>query len=143
MDRRWRRRRRDRIHRVRRHPQSDHLSPASPSGAADPRAAAGDGRRFGYHAIVTNHDGDLLELEADHRRHAVVEHVISDLKRHAGLAHLPSGRFAANAAWLTLVGTPYNVARSTARAAGLGRVTTKALRLTIIAAPVRLVHRSR
>ncbi len=66
-----------------------------------------------------------------------------DLKHHAGLAHLPSGRFAANAAWLALVGVAYNLARWTANAAGLGRVTTKTLRLTIIAAPARLVTGSR
>jgi hypothetical protein len=98
---------------------------------------------FDYHAILTDRDGDLLTVEADHRRHAVVEHVVADLKHHAGLAHLPSGRFAANAAWLALVGVAYNLARWTANAAGLGRVTTKTLRLTIIAAPARLVHRSR
>jgi hypothetical protein len=77
---------------------------------------------FDYHAILTNRDGPLLEVEADHRRHAVVEHVIDDLKHHAGLAHLPSGRFAANAAWLTLVGVAYHLARWTASATGLGRV---------------------
>ncbi len=98
---------------------------------------------FDYHAILTDRDGDLLSVEADHRRHAVVEHVIADLKHHAGLAHLPSGKFAANAAWLTLVGVAYNLARWTAHAAGLGRVTTKTLRLTIIAVPARLVRRSR
>jgi hypothetical protein len=79
---------------------------------------------FDCHAILTDRDGDLVTVEADHRRHAVVEHVIDDLKHHAGLAHLPSGRFAANAA-------------------GLGRVTTKTLRLTVIAVPARLVRRSR
>lgn len=98
---------------------------------------------FDYHAILTDREGDLLAIEADHRRHAVVEHVVDDLKHHAGLAHLPSGRFAANAAWLALVGVAYNLARWTAGAAGLGRVTTKTLRLTVIAAPARLVRRSR
>ena len=98
---------------------------------------------FSHHAILTDRTGPLLALEADHRRHAVVEHVISDLKHHAGLAHLPSGRFAANAAWLALVGVAYNLARWTAHAAGLGRVTTKTLRLTIIAVPARLVTSAR
>ncbi|MDP9405209.1 MAG: IS1380 family transposase [Actinomycetota bacterium] len=98
---------------------------------------------FDCHAILTDRDGDLVTVEADHRRHAVVEHVIADLKHHAGLAHLPSGRFAANAAWLALVGIAYNLARWTANAAGLGRVTTKTLRLTVIAVPARLVRRSR
>jgi hypothetical protein len=98
---------------------------------------------FDYHAILTDRDGDPLAIEADHRRHAVVEHVIADLKHHAGLAHLPSGKFAANAAWLALIGIAYNLGRWTANAAGLGRVTTKTLRLTIIATPARLVQRSR
>ena len=98
---------------------------------------------FDHHAILTDRDGDLLEVEADHRRHAVVEHAIADLKHHAGLAHLPSGKFAANAAWLALVGIAYNLARWTANAAGLGRVTTKTLRLTIIATPARLVRSAR
>jgi len=50
-----------------------------------------------YHAFVTDRPGDLLEIEADHRRHAVVEQSIAELKS-AGLAHLPSGKFMANAA---------------------------------------------
>jgi hypothetical protein len=98
---------------------------------------------FSYHAILTDRDGPLLAVEADHRRHAIVEHTICDLKHHAGLAHLPSGRFAANAAWLALVGIAYNLARWTANAAGLGRVTTKTLRLTVIAVPARLTTSGR
>jgi hypothetical protein len=54
---------------------------------------------FDYHGVVTDREGDLLELEADHRRHAVVEQSIAELKS-AGLAHLRSRRFMANAAWL-------------------------------------------
>jgi hypothetical protein len=98
---------------------------------------------FSYHAIITDRTGPLLAVEADHRRHAIVEHTIADLKHHAGLAHLPSGRFTANAAWLTLVGIAYNLARWTANAAGLGRITTKTLRTTIVAAPARLVTSGR
>jgi hypothetical protein len=40
----------------------------------------------------------VLELEADHRRHAVVENAIRDLKDGMALDHLPSGRFGANGA---------------------------------------------
>ena len=50
-----------------------------------------------YHAFVTNRPGDVTEVEPDHRRHAVVEQRIAELKS-AGLAHLPSGKFMANAA---------------------------------------------
>jgi hypothetical protein len=52
-----------------------------------------------YHAFVTNLAGSPWALDASHRAHAVVELSIRDLK--AGpLAHVPSGRFAANGAWL-------------------------------------------
>jgi hypothetical protein len=48
-----------------------------------------------YHAFVTDRPGTMIELDADHRRHAVCELAIRDLKAGPGLAHLPSGRFAA------------------------------------------------
>ena len=51
---------------------------------------------YSYHAFITDRQGDTLELEADHRRHAEVENAIRDLKYGVGLNHLPSGRFAAN-----------------------------------------------
>ena len=35
---------------------------------------------YSYHGFITNRDGDTLELEADHRRHAEVENAIRDLK---------------------------------------------------------------
>jgi hypothetical protein len=53
-----------------------------------------------YHAFVTNRVGTITWLDADRRRHAVGELAIRDPKTGAGLAHLPAGRFAANAAWL-------------------------------------------
>ena len=55
---------------------------------------------YSYHGFITGRDGETLELEAGHRRHAEVENAIRDLKYGVGLNHLPSGRFAANAAWL-------------------------------------------
>ena len=56
--------------------------------------------KYSYHAFITDRDGETLELEADHRRHAEIENAIRDLKYGVGLNHLPSGRFAANGAWL-------------------------------------------
>jgi hypothetical protein len=53
-----------------------------------------------HHAFVTNRTGEVTEVEADHRRHAVVEQRTAELTG-AGLAHLPSGTFMANAAWRT------------------------------------------
>ena len=85
--------------------------------------------RYSYHGFITDRDGDTLELEADHRRHAEIENAIRDLKHGVGLNHLPSGRFAANGAWLTVQVMAHNLARWTARI-GLGEqiVTTKTLR---------------
>ena len=57
---------------------------------------------YSYHGFITDRDGETIELEADHRRHAEVENAIRDLKYGVGLNHLPSGRFAANAAWLAV-----------------------------------------
>ncbi|WP_298795469.1 hypothetical protein [Pseudonocardia sp. 73-21] len=34
-----------------------------------------------FHAIVTDRAGDLLQIEAAHRRHAVVEQPIAELNR--------------------------------------------------------------
>ena len=52
---------------------------------------------YSYHGFITDRDGEMLELEADHRRHAEIENAIRDLKYGVGLNHMPSGRFAANA----------------------------------------------
>ena len=70
---------------------------------------------FSYHAFVTDRSGEMLELEQDHRRHADIENTIRDLKYGVGLNHLPSGRFCANAAWMTLNVIAHNLARFTTR----------------------------
>ena len=84
---------------------------------------------YNYHAFITDRDGVTLELEADHRRHAEIENAIRDLKYGLGLNHLPSGRFPANAAWLSVQVIAHNLARWTTRL-GLGEpvATTKTLR---------------
>ena len=69
---------------------------------------------YSYHGFITDRDGEMLELEADHRRHAEIENAIRDLKHGVGLNHLPSGRFAANAAWLAVQVMAHNLARWTA-----------------------------
>ena len=65
---------------------------------------------YGYHAFITDREGDTLTLEADHRRHAEIENVIRDLKYGVGLNHLPSGKFGANAAWLSFQVMAHNLA---------------------------------
>ena len=90
--------------------------------------------RYSYHAFITDRDGETLELEADHRRHAEVENAIRDLKYGVGLNHMPSARFAANGAWLAVQVMAHNLARWTARI-GLGErtVITKTLRRRVFA----------
>ena len=99
---------------------------------------------FDYHAILTDRTEPLLELEADHRRHAVVELAIRDLKA-GGLAHVPSGIFTANAAWLALAVLAHNLGRWTLAAAGEGwsKATTETLRTKLVSMPARLVHSAR
>jgi hypothetical protein len=99
---------------------------------------------YDYHAFITDRDGETLALEADHRRHAEIENAIRDLKYGVGLNHLPSGRFAANAAWLAVQVMAHNLARWTARI-GLraGIVTTKTLRRRLFNLPGRLTRSAR
>ena len=115
---------------------------------------------YSYHGFITDRDGDTLELEADHRRHAEIENAIRDpassagqaLKYGVGLNHLPSGRFPANAAWLAVQSLPrtrygviaHNLARWTARI-GLGEqlVTTKTLRRRFFSLAGRLTRSAR
>jgi hypothetical protein len=99
---------------------------------------------FDYHAILTDRHGEMLEIEADHRRHAVVELAIRDLKA-GGLAHVPSGIFTANAAWLALAVLAHNLGRWTLAVAGdrWSKATTETLRTNLISMPARLVHSAR
>jgi hypothetical protein len=96
---------------------------------------------YDYHAFITDRDGETLYLEADHRRHAVVEDVIRDLKYGVGLNHLPSGRFCANAAWMILNVIAHNLGRWVGQI-GLGPevapMTTKTLRTRLLALPGRM-----
>jgi len=97
-----------------------------------------------YHAFVTDRDLPLAEVEADHRRHAIVEQTIAELKS-AGLAHLPSGHFMANAAWLALTVMAHNLGRAVGQLAGpdLERATAATLRRKVFTMPGRLVHTGR
>jgi hypothetical protein len=101
---------------------------------------------YDYHAFVTDREGDTVELEADHRRHAVVEDVIRDLKYGVGLNHLPSGRFSANAAWAVVNVIAHNLGRWVARI-GLGAeaqaMTTKTLRTRFLDLPGRTTTSAR
>ena len=99
---------------------------------------------YDFHACITDRVGETLELEAEHRRHAEIENAIRDLKYGMGLNHLPSGRFAANGAWLAVQVMAHNIARWTARLGlGAGIVTTKTLRRRLFGLVGRLTRSAR
>lgn len=81
-----------------------------------------------HHAVFTDSPRPMLTAETDHRRHAIIEQVIADLKNGA-LAHLPSGSFAANSAWLVLAAMAFNLTRAVGALAG--RFHAKAVTATI------------
>jgi DDE family transposase len=99
------------------------------------------GVAYSHFAFITDREGDMLELEADHRQHSVVENVIRDSKYGLGLNHMPSGKFGANAAWLALNVIAHNLCRWMGRLGGFAIACLKAWRLRFFSLPARLaVH---
>jgi hypothetical protein len=97
-----------------------------------------------YHAFVTDRAGPAITLDADHRRHAVCELAIRDLKADGGLRHCPSGVFLANAAWLVVAALAHNLLRWVATI-GLGGadLMAKTLRRRLLHLPGRLTRSAR
>ena len=97
-----------------------------------------------YFCFITNRTEDITIVEAEHRDHAVVEQVISDLKDQA-LAHFPSGQFNANGAWTVLAVLAHNMLRWT-QLLGLPGTTVRAartLRRRLLNIPGRLTSHAR
>ncbi|MEY9258374.1 hypothetical protein ABH903_001393 [Brevibacterium epidermidis] len=114
------------------------------------KRAAGQGALFDlfrHHAFFTTVDHDCFDtVVADqvHRKHAIIEQISAELKNGA-LAHMPSGAFNANAAWVTIAAITHNLLRA---AAGLirgrmSKVRAQTLRARIIGIPARIAHRAR
>ena len=99
---------------------------------------------YRYHGVFTDSPLPMLAAEADHRGHAVIEQVIADLKDSA-LAHLPSGRFTANAAWLVLAAIAFNLTRAAGALASAvhARARTATIRTQLINIPARLARSAR
>jgi predicted alpha-1,6-mannanase (GH76 family) len=108
---------------------------------------AGQGTLFDtwhYHAAFTDSPLPLNDAERDHRRHAVVEQVIADVKNSA-FAHAPSGHFQANAAWLALAALAHNLTRAAGTLAGTfhAKAATATIRDHLINMPARLARCAR
>ena len=100
---------------------------------------------YRYHAFLTDREGEAIFLDADHRRHAVVELAIRDLKEGSGLEHCPSGDFNANAAWAVLASIAHNLVRWVG-SLGLeltGPLVAKTIRRKFLALPGRLTDSGR
>src|SRR5580692_2539934 len=84
------------------------------------KAAPGQGELFPawrYHAVFTDSPYELVQAEEQHRGHAVIELLLSDLND-GPLAHLPSGKFGASAAWLAIAAMAHNLVRAAGALAG-------------------------
>jgi ADP-ribose pyrophosphatase YjhB (NUDIX family) len=100
---------------------------------------------FRYHAFITDRAGDAVELDADHRCHAVIELAIRDLKEGSGLSHCPSGCFGANGAWTVCATIAHNLIRWLG-VLGLkisGPLVAKTVRRRFLSLPGRMTRRSR
>lgn len=112
----------------------------------NPSAAARGGQHelfavYRYHAVFTDNPQPMLDAEATHRDHAIIEQVIADLKDSA-LAHLPSGHFNANAAWLVCAAIAHNLTRAAGALASTfhARARTGTIRAQLISTPARLAR---
>ena len=99
---------------------------------------------YRYHAVFTDSPLTLVQAEKSHREHAIIEQVIADLKD-GPLAHLPSGSFAANSAWLVLAAIAFNLTRAAGALASPfhARATLATLRAQLINVPARLARSAR
>jgi len=132
-------------------PKGDHISARlivrrvrrlNPKTVAD-----GQGELFAayrHHGVFTDSPLTMLEAEKTHRAHAIVEQVIADLKGSA-LAHVPSGSFAANGAWLVMAAIAFNLTRAAGTIASVfhAKATTATIRRQLITVPGRLARSAR
>lgn len=96
-----------------------------------------------HHAFITsNHHIDAVEADRFHREHAVVELAIRDLKEGAGLDHIPSGHYHANAAWLACAVLAHNLGVWVTTIAGAVPVTNRTRRTRLISLPAVIANRS-
>ena len=111
------------------------------------QAAAGQDELFclwRYHAVFTGSPFELQQAESQHRDHAIVEQVFADVTD-GPLAHLPSGSFAANAAWLACSAIACNLLRAAGALASLAcaRARGATLRRDLINVAARTARHGR
>jgi hypothetical protein len=97
-----------------------------------------------HHAVFTDSPFELVQAEGQHRGHAIVEQVFADVTS-GPLAHLPSGHFAANAAWLSTAAMAHNLVRAAGSLASLPYAKARAatIRRDLIAVAARTARHGR
>lgn len=103
----------------------------------------GQGTLFGTwrcHAAFTGSPLSPAGAERDHRRHAVVEQVIADLKN-GPFAHAPCGHFQANAVWLALAALAHSPTRAAGALASAFHPKAATIRDHLINVPARSARR--
>jgi DDE family transposase len=110
-------------------------------------AAQGQGELFTawrYHAVFTDSPFTLAQAEEQHRGHAQAEQVFADWTD-GPLAHLPSGCFPANAAWLALAAISCNLLRAAGALASLayGKARGATIRRDLIDVAARTARHGR
>jgi hypothetical protein len=97
-----------------------------------------------YHAFFTDTAVELVQAEQQHRGHAIIEQINADVKDSA-LAHMPSGVFTANAAWLALAAIAHNLTRAAGALASMfhAKARTATIRRQLINIPARVARRAR
>jgi hypothetical protein len=97
-----------------------------------------------YHAVFTDSPFTMLQAEEQHRDHAIIEQAFADLTS-GPLAHAPSGKFAANAAWLALAAIAHNLLRAagTLASARHARARGMTIRADLIGVAARIARHGR
>jgi hypothetical protein len=113
----------------------------------NPQAARGQDELFTswrHHAVFTDSPFEMIQAEAQHRDHAIIEQVFADWSD-GPLAHLPSGHFPANAAWLTCAAISCNLTRAAGTLAGPlhARARGATLRSQLISVAARIARHGR
>ena len=94
-----------------------------------------------YHPFLSNTDLPVEQADITHRQHAIIETVFADLID-GPLAHIPSGRFGANSAWILCAAIAHNLLRAASVLAGgqHARARGSTLRRKIVNIPARLAR---
>jgi hypothetical protein len=97
-----------------------------------------------YHPFFTDNTEPAPEADITHRRHAVIETVFADLID-GPLAHMPSGCFGANSAWVLCAAIAHNLLRACGVLAGdrHGHARGATLRRRLVTVPARFARPQR